>query len=126
MKFKSITSITAVLTFINAILFLVLPGVTMSILGGSLTSTGLMNTRISGACALGLSLVLWQVRDIPPSRMQTSISRIMLLIMLILVVVDLHGIFSSAVNQLGWIFFFTDFLVVVGFLFVVFTGTMKI
>jgi hypothetical protein len=65
MKFKIITSITAILTFINAILFLALPGYTMSILGGSLTSTGFMNTRIAGACALGLSLVLFAGQEYP-------------------------------------------------------------
>jgi len=125
MNFKSITSITAVLTFFNAILFLVIPGITMSNLGGNLTSTGIMNTRFAGACALGLSLVLWQVRDIPPSLMQTTISRIMLLVMLILVVVDLDGILTGSVNQRGWIIFVTDLLVAAGFIKVIFTGTMK-
>jgi hypothetical protein len=125
MKFKIITSITAILTFINAILFLALPGYTMSILGGSLTSTGFMNTRIAGACALGLSLVLLQVRNIPSSHMQTSISWSMLLLLLALVVIDLNGILTSAINQLGWIILLTDFLMAAGYLLVLFPGTMK-
>ncbi len=125
MKFKSIASITAILTFINAILFLALPALTMSMFGRSLSTTGLMNTRISGACALGLSLVLWQLRDLPPSRMQSAISKSLLLTMIVLVVIDLHGILTGAVNQLGWIIFITDILIVAGFLSVVFTGTIR-
>lgn len=125
MKYKSIASITAILTFINAILFLALPALTMSMFGRSLSTTGLMNTRISGACALGLSLVLWQLRDLPPSRMQTAISKSLLLTMIVLVVIDLHGILTGAVNQLGWIIFITDILIVAGFLSVVFTGTIR-
>jgi hypothetical protein len=125
MKFKSIASLTAILTFINAILFLALPALTMSMFGRSLSTTGLMNTRISGACALGLSLVLWQLRDLPPSRMQTAISKSLLLTMIVLVVIDLHGILTGAVNQLGWIIFITDILIVAGFLSVVFTGTIR-
>ncbi|OGN74442.1 MAG: hypothetical protein A2X25_06030 [Chloroflexi bacterium GWB2_49_20] len=125
MKYKSIASITAILTFINAILFLALPALTMSMFGRTLSTTGIMNTRISGACALGLSLVLWQLKDLPPSRMQTAISKSLLLTMIVLVIIDLHGILTGAVNQFGWIIFFVDILMVAGFLSVVFTGTIN-
>jgi len=125
MKFRNIIFITAVLTFINGISLLAVPGMFMGILGGNLTGSGLMIARFAGACALGLSLVLWQVRNIQASPMQRSITGIMLGVMLALVLIDLHGILTGAVNQMGWIILSTDLLVAVGFAFVLYTGTMK-
>jgi hypothetical protein len=125
MKFKLVVSITAVLTFINGISLLVVPGMFIATLGGSLTGSGLMIARFAGACALGLSLVLWQIRNIQVSSMQRSITGIMLGVMFALLVIDLHGILTGAVNPLGWIIFSTDLLVEVGFLFVLYTGTVK-
>jgi hypothetical protein len=125
MKFKNIASITAILTFINAILFLLLPVLTMSMFGRTLSTTGIMNTRIAGACALGLGLILWQLRDIPASRIQTVISQSLLVTLLALVIIDLHGILTGAVNQVGWIIFIADFLMAAGFMSSIFTGTLE-
>jgi uncharacterized membrane protein len=125
MKFKTIASISAILILANAIPFLLAPGFSMSLLGRSLSDTGIMNTRIAGASALGLSLILWQLRNIPPSRIQTAISRSLLATYLVLLVIDLHGILSGAVNQVGWIIFIADLLLAAGFMSSIFTGTTE-
>jgi hypothetical protein len=125
MKFKSIASLSAVLILINAILFMVFPEFSMSILGRSLSPAGIMNTRISGACALGLSLILWQLRNTSSGHTQRVISRSLLVTYILLLAIDLHGIATGAVNQVGWVIFIADILLAAGFVTSIFTGTLE-
>ncbi len=122
MKYKTITSTAAILSFINGILFLLVPVFSLSILGRDTNLTGIMNTRISGACALGLAVIAWLARDVQYPEVRRLVTYGMLTTFCILVVVDLHGILTGAINYLGWAIFIADFLLAAGFILSIFTA----
>jgi hypothetical protein len=53
MKYKTVTSLAAILSFINGSFYILAPGFSLYILGRETNPTGIMNTRLFGACALG-------------------------------------------------------------------------
>jgi len=121
MKFKTITSIAALLTLLNASLFLIAPVFSLRLLGQDTNLTGIMNTRISGACALGLGIMIWLARDIEYSAVRRFMSYGLLATFCILVVVDLNGVLTGAINKLGWLIFFGDLCISIGFILSIFT-----
>jgi len=121
MKYKTITSIAAILTFINASFFIFAPVFSLSLLGRVTNLTGIMNTRISGACALGLSVMTWLAKDIKYPDVRRLVSYGMLTTLCILVVIDLNGIMTGAINELGWLIFFADLFLSLGFILSIFT-----
>jgi hypothetical protein len=125
MKFKKIASIASIMIFINAIFFLMAPVFSLSLLGRSLTPAGIMITRISGASALGLCLILWQLRDLTDSHLQVSISKSLLTIFILLVVIDLQGIWTHSINNIGWLLFLADMLLGLGFLSSIYMSTVE-
>jgi hypothetical protein len=80
-----------------------------------------MNTRISGACALGLSVITWLARDVKYPEVRRLVCYGLLTTFCILVVVDLNGIMTGAVNRLGWLIFIADLLLSLGFVLSIFT-----
>jgi len=122
MKYKTITSIAAILTFINATFFILAPVFSLSLLGSDTNLTGIMNTRISGACALGLGVITWLAKDINYPDVRRLVSYGLLTTFSILVVIDLNGIMTGAINNLGWLIFFADLFLSLGFVLSIFTG----
>lgn len=130
MKFKGIVIITALGILVNALLFLLFPVYSMTILGRTLNGAGIMNTRISGACALALSLWLWQSRNMSSSLEQKKVAGVFLILFILMVAIDIHGLLTGAINQVGWVMTAVDLLLGCAFLFLVIkpansTGTMK-
>jgi hypothetical protein len=121
MKFKTITSIAAILTIINASFFIFAPVFSLSLLGRDTNLTGIMNTRISGACALGLGVMAWLAKDINYPDVRRLVSYGMLTTLCILVVIDLNGIMTGAINELGWLIFIADCFLSLGFILSIFT-----
>ena len=121
MKFKTITSVAAILTFINASFFIFAPVLSLSLLGRDTNLTGIMNTRISGACALGLSVMTWLAKDFEYPETRRLVTYGMLSTLCILVVIDLNGIMTGAINELGWLIFIADFFLSLGFILSIFT-----
>jgi len=121
MKYKTITSIAAILTFINASFFIFAPVFSLSLLGRDTNLTGIMNTRISGACALGLGVMTWLAKDTTYPDVRRLVSYGMLTTFCILVVIDLNGIMTGAINKLGWLIFFADLFLSLGFILSIFT-----
>ena len=122
MKFKTIATAAAVLTFINAVFFLFAPVFSLGLLGRDTNLTGIMNTRISGACALGLAVLAWLIRDIKYTEVQRLVSYAMLITFCLLVVIDLNGIMNGAINELGWTIFIADLCLALGFSVSIFTA----
>jgi len=122
MKYKTIASVAAILTIINASLFIFAPVFSLSLLGRDTNLTGIMNTRISGACALGLGIMTWLAKDIQYPEVRRLVSYGMLTTLCILVVIDLNGILTGAINKLGWLIFFIDLFLSLGFISSIFTG----
>jgi len=130
MKFKAIASITALGILVNALMFLVIPVFSMSLLGRTLNEAGIMNTRISGACALVLSVWLWQSRNFSNPVDQKRVANVFLLLFILMVAIDLHGLYTGAINEMGWLMTGVDFLLGCAFLYLVIkkpriTGTMN-
>ena len=121
MRFKTIATIAGILTFVNAIFFLLAPVFSVRLLGHETNPTGIMITRISGACALGLSVMTWLARDTQVQQARRLVSYGMLTALGVLVVIDLAGILSGAVNGMGWLIFFADLFLSTGFLLSIFT-----
>jgi len=116
MKFKTITTISAILTFLNAISFLFFPEYSLSLLGRTTNLIGIMNTRISGACAFGLSAWTWSSRNTKETEVQRIVYIGNITTFGILIFVDLHGVLTGSINELGWLIFFVDFLILLGYI----------
>jgi uncharacterized membrane protein len=122
MKYKTITSAAAILSFLNGLFFLIAPVFSLSILGRETNLTGIMNTRISGACALGLAVIAWLARDVQYPEVRQLMTYGMLTTFCVLVVVDLHGVLTGAINSLGWLIFIADLFLSLGFVLSIFTA----
>jgi hypothetical protein len=121
MKYKTIAALAAILSFINGSFFLLAPVFSMSLLGRDTNLTGIMNTRISGGCAIGLAVIVWLAKDIKYPEVRRLITYGMLTTFCLLVVIDIHGVVIGAVNNLGWLFFFGDLFLLLGFVLSIFT-----
>lgn len=121
MKFKTITTVSAILTILNAISFLFFPEYSLSLLGRTTNLVGIMNTRIAGACALGLGIWTWSARNTKLQEVRRTVYIGNITTFGILIFVDLNGILESAINEIGWLIFFIDFLIFGGFITSIFT-----
>jgi hypothetical protein len=121
MKFRNIASIAAILTLLNAFFFIIAPVFSLSLLGQETNPAGIMNTRISGACACGLGIMIWLVKDIETPKVQRLMAYGLLSTFCILVVIDLHGVLTGAINKLGWLIFLIDLCLAIGFSISIFT-----
>ncbi|MCJ7723722.1 MAG: hypothetical protein MUP03_06280 [Anaerolineales bacterium] len=123
MRYKTLTTITAILSSINALFYLFIPSLSLSILDSSTNAMGIMNTRVSGACAMGLSVITWLARDFKVLKFQRMIAQGNLITLGILTIIDIDGIYSGIVNEWGWVIFFADFILAAGFLIFLFKTT---
>ena len=121
MKYKTVTSIAAILSFLNAAFFILTPAFSLSLLGRETNPTGIMNARFFGACALGLAVITWLARNAKYTEVRRWVSYGMLVTLCLLVAIDLYGIFTGAMNNLGWLFFIADFGLALGFILSIFT-----
>jgi len=80
-----------------------------------------MNTRISGACALGLGIWTWSARNTKLQEVRRMVYIGNITTFGVLIFVDLYGILESAINELGWLIFFIDLLIFAGFVSSIFT-----
>ena len=125
MKFKIVAVIASVLSFFNAVFFILAPVLTLSLLGRDTNLTGIMTTRLFGACALGLAVITWLARDAKNPEIRTWISFGMAITLGLLAVIDLNGIISGAMNSLGWMLFVADLSLSICFVLLVFTDRGK-
>jgi hypothetical protein len=116
MKFKSVATVSALLTFINGSFFLVAPVWSLSVLGRSTNAIGVMNTRISGACAIGLSVITWLAKESRYRDFHPVVAWGNLTMFGLLVFVDLHGIITGSINELGWLILFADLILFLCFI----------
>jgi len=127
MGYKTVTTTAAILSFFNGVFFLLAPVFCLSLLGRDTNLTGIMNTRYFGACALGLAVIMWLARNVQYLEVRRLVSYGMLITLGILTVIDLDGIISGAMNQLGWLLFSADLILSLGFVISIFTdGGRKI
>jgi len=121
MKYKTVAMIAAILSFLNAAFFILAPVLTLSLLGRNTNLTGIMNTRLFGACGLGLAVITWLARDANYPEVRTWVSCGMAVSLGLLAVIDLNGIITGAMNHLGWIMFAADLSLSLCFILSIFT-----
>jgi hypothetical protein len=127
MRYKTVTTIAAILSFFNGSLFLLAPVFSLSLLGSATNLTGILNTRYFGASALGLAVITWLARNVQHPEVRRLVSYGMLTTLVILVAIDLDGLLTGAMNQLGWLLFAADLFLSFGFVISIFTdGGRKI
>jgi hypothetical protein len=108
MSFKLLNTITAGGSLINSLFYLLAPAFSLSLMGTASNPIGLMNTRVAGACALGMCVVSWTSRNITEQHFQRIISVANFFMLSLLVVIELHGTLTGALNWVGWLFIAAD------------------
>ena len=121
MKYKTVATIAAILSFLNAAFFVLAPVLTLSLLGRDTNLTGIMNTRLFGACALGLAVITWLARDTRYPEVRSWVSCGMAVSLGLLAMIDLNGIITGAMNYLGWLMFAADLSLSLCFILSIFT-----
>ena len=85
------------------------------LLGQTAGLIGVMNTRVAGACALGMCLVSWLSRNVEDRSFQRIVITANLVMLSTLTVIEIHGTLTGALNWVGWLFVLADSLLVVGY-----------
>ncbi|MCB2179546.1 hypothetical protein KQH54_00320 [bacterium] len=108
MNYKTLNMVTAFLSMINSLFYLLAPILSLEIMSRTTNPVGLLNTRMAGACALGIAIITWMSRNVKDTAFQHIISAGNMAMFAALVVVELHGIWSGAFNWIGWLFVIAD------------------
>ncbi len=115
LRYKTITSLAAILTLINAAFFLLLPGISLSLLGGNPDRTGILMMRMAGACAVGVGVMTWMGRRSKLTEVQRLIIFSNILVFGLLVFIDLLGVIPHLFNAIGWLILIADLAIFTGF-----------
>jgi hypothetical protein len=121
MRYRTIATLAACLTFINAIFFLFAPVLSLSLLGRTIDPTGQVMVRLAGACALGLGVMTWLLKNADSPQVRRAVSLGNLLAFGTLMSIDLLGLTMKVINGLGWFIFLADCLLFFAFLISIFT-----
>lgn len=116
-RLKALFTIMALLSFMNGVFYLLMPIFSLSILQRPTNPIGIMDTRLFGACAIGLAAIAWFARDFKDLGAQRAIVLGNLITLGLMVFVDLDGLLTGAINWLGWLFFCLDLSLSLGFLY---------
>lgn len=114
-RFKLLATIASLLTFVNGFFFMALPLVSLSLLGQETNAVGILNTQIAGACALGFGSVLWISRNTSSREVQRMVCTASLFTFGFLILIDLRGVLTKSVNQVGWLILAADLVLFSGF-----------
>lgn len=115
LNFKNLNTVTAAGSLINSLFYLLVPAFSLGLLGASASPIGLMNTRVAGACALGMCAVSWLSRNLIDPGMQRVVIAGNLTMLAVLSAVEIHGTLSGAMNWVGWLFVSADSLLAAGY-----------
>jgi hypothetical protein len=107
-RLKALFTLMALLSFMNGLFYLLLPVFSLSILQRPTNPIGIMDTRLFGACALGLAAISWLARDFKDPGAQRAVVLGNLITLGLMVFVDLDGLLTGAIDWLGWLFFCLD------------------
>lgn len=115
MNFKNLTTLTALLSLINSSFYLLAPSFSLMILGRTATPIGLMNTRVAGACALGMCTISWLSHNLRETSFQKIVICGNLIMLGTLAIIEIQATLSGAINWVGWLFVITDSFLAVGY-----------
>jgi hypothetical protein len=121
--FRNLNLITAGGSLINSIFYLAAPEFSLLLLGQGSNAVGLMNTRVAGACALGMSVINWQSRNVVEAHFQRIVAWGNLVMFCLLVWIEIQGTLAGALNWVGWFFVLADSLLGLGYAFFLFRSS---
>jgi len=110
MNFKYLSTLTAILSLINSFFYIFAPALSLLLLGQTASPIGLLNTRIAGACALGIAAITWLSRNIQETSYQRIVIYGNLIMFTVLTIIEIEGTLSGALNWIGWLFIIADSL----------------
>ena len=117
LNFKNLNTVTAALSLINSIFYLVFPVFSLMMLGQSAMPIGILNTRIAGACALGMCLITWLSREVTEKHFQRIVITGNMVMLAVLAAIEIHGTLTGTLNWIGWLFITADSLLATGYAF---------
>ncbi|MGD0612994.1 MAG: hypothetical protein ABSB41_15965 [Anaerolineales bacterium] len=115
LRLKALFTIMALLSFMNGVFYLLMPVFSLSILQRPTNPIGIMDTRLFGACAIGLAAIAWSARDFKDPGAQRAMVLGNLITLGLMVCVDLDGLLTGAISVLGWLLFCLDLSLSLGF-----------
>lgn len=117
MEFKQLMTIHAVFGIALGVLFVLLPGSMLSLLGvATLGTAGGELARLVGAALLGFGLLTWQMKEMEP--LDSAGRAVMLALSAfygVSFLVTLFGQFGGAFNTLGWLLLLIFLAFAIGF-----------
>lgn len=105
---NNLVTVTAILSILNGLAYLLFPGFSASVFGTIPDGYGLHITRYYGACALGYGALLWLVRKSDSTKESQAVLISILLLLGISVVIGIMGVINGITNQFGLLFVITD------------------
>lgn len=117
LNFKNLNTITAALSLINSTFYLVFPVFSLMLLGQNTTPIGTLNTRVAGACALGMCLITWMSREVTEKHFQQIVITGNMVMLTVLAAIEIHGTLTGTLNWIGWLFIAADTLLASGYAF---------
>lgn len=117
LNFRNLNTVTAALSLINGVFYLVFPVFSLMLLGQSAMPIGILNTRVAGACALGMCLITWLSREVTVKQFQRIVITGNIVMLIILAVIEILGTLAGTLNWIGWLFIAADSLLATGYAF---------
>jgi hypothetical protein len=107
-------SVTAILSFLNGLAFILFPKMNAVILGISPDEYSIHMTRYYGTCALGYAALLWQLREEKSYRISKAVLSSIVILLSISVIVGIVGMVNEVINFLGIVYVIVDFAISLG------------
>jgi len=122
MNVKNLFTITAVVTVLFAILFLLIPEQISTLYGTTANEASIIHSRLLGAAMLGLGSILWLARNSGPSDARRAIINGGLVYIIVDFIVALWAVMLGGLNALGWSTVVLLLLIGIGWIIVVRKG----
>ncbi|MCD6400610.1 MAG: hypothetical protein J7L73_01660 [Anaerolineales bacterium] len=108
MKLKPLFALTAILSWINGIFYMLAPVWSATMLGQQIGPAGVVNTRYYGVFAFGWGILLWLARCFEDNKARRAVAFSIGLSLALSAIVGLGGIFNGSINAFGWSFVAID------------------
>lgn len=115
MNFKNLSVVTVILSLVNSIFYLLIPAFSLMLMGQTAGPIGLLNTRVAGACALGMATITWFARNVQESSTQKIVIRGNLVMLTLLTLIEIGGTLTGVLNWVGYLFIIGDSLLAIGY-----------
>ena len=102
MKLSTLLTISAFVTALFGLTFVLVPEASLSLYGVTLSPGGVLVARLFGASLLGYGVVAWFARNAGESEARKAIILAMVVSDIVAFIVALLGQLAGVVNALGW------------------------